>query len=840
MTTSKHNKLKLALVYPEVYGVARFKEKRKEFPPFGVLYLAASAEKIATVKIFKITNAVSLDLREFSVIAYTIPSSVTYNMIKDTRFQSKYSLNKLLIVGGVHATIFPKETLQEFNADLVCMGEGEKTIIEILDNVKKKNFADICGICYFDKNGSPVITSNRKIEKDISDLPLPARHLLEEQDIIMHNRLSSTNLRMAHIMMSRGCPFSCYFCANQQRIMQYRSGKSVREELVHLIDKYGINGFAIVDDNFVVNKKKVIEICNSIKDLNLKWSALSRVDTVDKDLLQAMYDSGCIEIKFGIESGSEKILERMSKKITKEKIKTAIKATYDTGINIKVFLIHGFPGENHKTTKKTLALLDELADMIERVSLFRFVPLPGSYVYNNPKEFNLKILENGMNEDWDKYSIHHNDTHWWGHEKDFNIMTEAFNKLDTYINKKWSLTRYIKMAGDSLPEIPIERVRAYNCAKHHLVPGFQAKSISEVAHNLCGLHAARLPSPFAIAHARLDNFDTIDLRDQLYQTNQLIKLRCMRTTLHVLPLEIAPIFHQATLDIRLQKCLLVYKRLQIDTNIIDKLKKKIIELIYQEPISAENIIRTFVSQPKELKHLNQGEWKEFIKTIIKHLWEEGTICYINVSSSWDTESRLYAYTKNQYPNLNLKSIDQTQAIKLLIRYHIENFGPVSIKDIAWWSGLTLRTVDKAIEDLKNEITTCCIRGYGNVVFYILKKDLNDLRKCNIKGPEWVSLLAHEDSSLKGYFESRWRYVKEENYDRLFNQIGEARACIMANGVIIGLWYWHKINKQISYELFEDISDVLLSRLKMKIDDLEECLSKNWKGMTTMQMRLFDK
>jgi radical SAM superfamily enzyme YgiQ (UPF0313 family) len=149
--------------------------------------------------------------------------------------------------------------------------------------------------------------------RDIDVLPLPARHLLDSADLVMADRLSTTDLRMAHVMFSRGCPFPCRFCAAAQTRIQYRSGASARAELEHMIAAYRIDGFAIVDDNFIVNKPKVRDICLSIQDLGLRWSALSRVDTVDQALLKDMAAAGCIEVKFGVESGSEALLKAMRK-----------------------------------------------------------------------------------------------------------------------------------------------------------------------------------------------------------------------------------------------------------------------------------------------------------------------------------------------------------------------------------------------------------------------------------------------------------------------------------------------------------------------------------------------
>jgi len=435
--------MKVAMVYPEVYDIARYNEKRKEFPPFGVMYLSAMMENAGhDVEVFNINNERTfIDFRAFDAVGFSIPSSATFGITMETRFTSWYATDALIMVGGVHPNLYPEQTMRDIKPDVVGIGECESTILEILEYAETKDFSNIDGVCYW-KEGIPTRTNPRKIGSNIDWLPLPARHLLPLEDIIMNNRLSKTDLKMAHVMFTRGCPFPCRFCAVAQSRIQYRSGNSARKELVSLIENYGIEGFAIVDDNFIVSKKKVYDVASCIEDLNLKWSALSRVDTVDKDLLTAMHKSGCIEIKFGMESGSPEILKAMRKNTTQDQIFRTAKIADEVGIKVKFFIVHGYPGENMQTTEETIRLLEKVSPYVDRVSLFRFTPLPGTYVYNNPLEFNLRGTDKDpdWDGDWGKYHIYHNDYHWWGTEKDFEIMNLAHSKLETFIDYTWSDT----------------------------------------------------------------------------------------------------------------------------------------------------------------------------------------------------------------------------------------------------------------------------------------------------------------------------------------------------------------------------------------------------------------
>jgi radical SAM superfamily enzyme YgiQ (UPF0313 family) len=148
-----------------------------------------------------------------------------------------------------------------------------------------------------------------------------------------------------------------------------------------------------------------------------------------------MRDAGCIELKFGIESGSEQILQAMGKNITCNQIRRTVALASSVGIRVKAFLVHGFPGETLETTRETISLLKEVGHMIDRVSLFRFVPLPGSYVFRNAKAYGLTIPE--RIEDWEKFHIYHNDYHWWGNVDDFREVENSYKELAEFVEEKW-------------------------------------------------------------------------------------------------------------------------------------------------------------------------------------------------------------------------------------------------------------------------------------------------------------------------------------------------------------------------------------------------------------------
>ncbi|MDP2313811.1 MAG: radical SAM protein [Pseudomonadota bacterium] len=432
--------MRVALIYPEVYDLARYRQKRKEYPPFGVLYLAAVLEAGGHhVAVLKVTpDEGPLDLREYDVNAWSIPSSATYGLIKRARLKSSRMLGARDVVGGVHPNFFGRETLLDLRPDLVGTGDCEGIICDMVE-LPLGEARLLPGVWALGDDGEPRVSDGKPLALDLASLPLAARHLLPAEDVVMTDRLAGTDLRMAHVMFSRGCPFPCRFCAAADTGIQYQSGARARAELRHLMGRYGISGFAIVDDNFVISRPKVIDVCRSIADLDLKWSALSRVDTVNEEVLGEMARAGCIEVKFGIESGSPAILKAMRKNTSPEQIRNAVTRAQAAGIGVKAFVVHGYPGENMETTAETVRLLRELSPCISRVTLFRFVPLPGTYVFNHPEEFNLHGTHRDPDwqGDWSKYHIYHNTEHWWGTDAEFLEVERSYAELQNFVASAW-------------------------------------------------------------------------------------------------------------------------------------------------------------------------------------------------------------------------------------------------------------------------------------------------------------------------------------------------------------------------------------------------------------------
>ncbi len=270
------------------------------------------------------------------------------------------------IVGGPHATCVPGDLVDHF--DKIIVGEGERAILTALRKTPYKILRE------------PPIPN-------LDIIPYPARHLVPIKEY--HRRVNG--LQSTGIITARGCPHSCAFCSKVWgKTVRFRSAENIIDEVEECINRYDIHAFSIRDDTFTLNRKRLFEILDGFKKLDIFWRCLTRVDQVDKETLVAMKDAGCVQIVYGLESGNQGILNNLCKGTTVEQNIEAIKLTKDAGIKAKAAVIVGNPGETWDTVQDTVNMIEEI--MPDEVILCIFTPYPGSPVWDDPDAFGIKIL----------------------------------------------------------------------------------------------------------------------------------------------------------------------------------------------------------------------------------------------------------------------------------------------------------------------------------------------------------------------------------------------------------------------------------------------------------------
>jgi radical SAM superfamily enzyme YgiQ (UPF0313 family) len=285
-----------------------------------------------------------------------------------------------IVFGGVTPTFLWKHFLTHFpEIDFVVIGEGEYTflnLVKILENNKEHHIKDIRGIA-FRKDGKVVRTAPAEPIHHIDALPVPAKYF-----------------EYRHLSLTRGCPGKCTFCGSPQfwgPKVRFHSVEYFINELERLYKK-GINFFYFSDDTFSIDKNRVIEICKKIleKGLNITWVAISRVNYMSEDILCWMRKAGCIQISYGVESGSKKIRSLLNKKITNDEIEKAFAMTLKYGILPRAYFIYGCPGETRRTIFETIDLIEKIKPLV--IHFFVLSLFPGSRLYEEYKK-KMKVTD---------------------------------------------------------------------------------------------------------------------------------------------------------------------------------------------------------------------------------------------------------------------------------------------------------------------------------------------------------------------------------------------------------------------------------------------------------------
>jgi anaerobic magnesium-protoporphyrin IX monomethyl ester cyclase len=308
------------------------------------------------------------------VIGFSILHGNRWGGLEIAREAKEIDPKVKIVFGGIGATSLWEHMLKHFSQiDFVILGEGEYSFLNLVQELEKPRgeiFERIKGIA-FRKRGEPAKTADEVPIQNLDELPIAARYFTYQ-----------------HVSSSRGCVWNCTFCGSPQfwgKGIRFRSPRHFVEELEMLYRK-GVTFFYVCDDTFTIDKKRVVEICRRIikRRLRITWYAISRVNYVDGEMLAWMRKAGCIQISYGVESGSEKIRERLNKRIKTEQIKRAFALTAKYGILPRAYFIYGAPGETWETVQETIDLMMEIKPLS---AIFYILDIfPGTELYSDLKK----------------------------------------------------------------------------------------------------------------------------------------------------------------------------------------------------------------------------------------------------------------------------------------------------------------------------------------------------------------------------------------------------------------------------------------------------------------------
>ena len=385
---NQNKKGRVLLIYPPspvINREDRCQQPTKELlvipplPPTDLMYLASIAESCgfeAIIRDYSQGGDFESDLKEFQP-NYLVANIATPTFKSDmmaVQLAKEILPNICTIVKGAPFLTYNTNTIYENPfIDYVIMGEAELTLKDILDGVPN---CDILGICYRE-NFQPVKNDKRPFIEDLDILPFPARHLVDNS---IYKRPDNGKVQ-AVVKVARGCPFHCFFCLATPvsgAKVRKRSPENIVAELKECVEKYNIKNFLFWSDIFNFDREWTLELCQKIIESGLKitWSSNTRADTMDDEMAKMMYKSGCRLVSIGVESGSQKMLDNIGKKITLDDIRNTVKILKKNKIKIYNYFVIGLPWETEETVEETIKFAIELDSNF--ISFYTATPLPGT------------------------------------------------------------------------------------------------------------------------------------------------------------------------------------------------------------------------------------------------------------------------------------------------------------------------------------------------------------------------------------------------------------------------------------------------------------------------------
>ncbi|UCG39092.1 MAG: B12-binding domain-containing radical SAM protein [bacterium] len=294
--------------------------------------------------------------------------------------------SKPVVLGGALATFSYDAVFATMDVNVCVLGEGEDTALELFPAVASgEDLSRIRGIAYR-REDEVVVTGPPEPIRDLDSIPLPAYDLFDvtayAAKCSVYSKYGTWNhLPALNVLSGRGCPFDCHFCSKTISGTRYRSVEAVVDEIRFLVRKYGIRAVFFNDELLVASRKRVLELCEKIGPLKLKWSCQGRANLMDRSLVRAMKAAGCVSVGYGIESGSQALLEAMNKRQTLEDVVRAVNVTVAEGVEPIPQWMFGYPGENEETVRETRSTFSRLDFPVNPA--FICTPLPGTRLYED-------------------------------------------------------------------------------------------------------------------------------------------------------------------------------------------------------------------------------------------------------------------------------------------------------------------------------------------------------------------------------------------------------------------------------------------------------------------------
>lgn len=340
----------------------------KPYPPLGILYISAYLNEHGIEnKIFDTTFSTMDELKNFLLkenpdyVGIYVNLMTKINVLEMIKFiKSEEKLRKIKIIVGGPEVRYNAENFLQYGADYAVIGEGEETTLELIRFFDKKNnyesLSNIYGIAFI-KDGETIFTPERTLINTLDKLPIPNRSGINIKDYL---RVWKERHKQDAISVStmRGCPYTCRWCSRAVYGLTYRrrSPAKVVEELKLIQQEYNPDSIWFVDDVFTISHKWLSEFNNELKKENIKinYECITRADRMNEEVIKMMKESGCFRVWIGAESGSQRIIDAMDRRVKVEQVREMIKLSKKYGIESGTFIMLGYPGETEDDIEETI------------------------------------------------------------------------------------------------------------------------------------------------------------------------------------------------------------------------------------------------------------------------------------------------------------------------------------------------------------------------------------------------------------------------------------------------------------------------------------------------------
>lgn len=371
-------------------------------PPMSLLYVAAlmeregvdvdlidmAAENLDYSATLKRITAFAPDLLGFTI------TTMSFHAVLRWISRLKADTALPVLVGGEHVRLYPDETMSHDEIDFCIIGESELPLPQFIRAYRDGKPLDGIKSLGFRKDGRLSLERTIQVVEDIDSVPFPSRHLIRNE---LYENILTRKKNFTAMISSRGCPFNCAFCNANHQTYRARSPGNFVDEIELNLKQFNIRDFDIYDSTFTADRKRVIGICDEIRrrKLDVGFSVRSRVDVVDKEMIDSLKSAGCHTIMYGIESSNPEILRRMNKGITPAQVMETVGYTSRLGIGTLGYFMFGFPGETRETIEDTIRFSLRLP--LDYAQFTVLLPFPETEIYSFYRK-------QGLEDYWSEYT----------------------------------------------------------------------------------------------------------------------------------------------------------------------------------------------------------------------------------------------------------------------------------------------------------------------------------------------------------------------------------------------------------------------------------------------------